>query len=149
MRQLLIGIDSGTQSTKALVVDARDGKVLGAASQAYDLIPNLPPGAKEQHPHTWRDATAAAIRSALRQAKAAAAAERRREEQARETAEAADRKRVAVDVKRKQDEARKAEEAAAQQAQAEKEKAAREAKVKAAHEAELRRALEDVYPQAR
>lgn len=73
MRQLLIGIDSGTQSTKALVVDARDGKVLGAASQAYDLIPNLPPGAKEQHPHTWRDATAAAIRSALRQAKAAAA----------------------------------------------------------------------------
>ena len=73
MRTLLIGIDSGTQSTKALVVDARDGKVLGAASQAYDLIPNLPPGAKEQHPHTWRDATAAAIRSALRQAKAVAA----------------------------------------------------------------------------
>ena len=59
MRTLLIGIDSGTQSTKALVVDARDGKVVGAASQAYDLIPNLPPGAKEQHPHTWRDATAA------------------------------------------------------------------------------------------
>ena len=73
MRTLLIGIDSGTQSTKALVVDARDGKVLGAASQGYDLLPNLPPGAKEQHPHTWRDATAAAIRSALRQAKAVAA----------------------------------------------------------------------------
>jgi xylulokinase len=73
MRTLLIGIDSGTQSTKALVVDARDGKVLGAGAQAYDLIPNLPPGAKEQHPHTWRDATAAAIRSALRQAKAVAA----------------------------------------------------------------------------
>ncbi len=73
MRQLLIGIDSGTQSTKALVVDAKDGKVLGSASQAYDLIPNLPPGAKEQHPHTWRDATAAAIRSALRSAKAVAA----------------------------------------------------------------------------
>lgn len=73
MRTLLIGVDSGTQSTKALAVDARDGKVLGAASQAYDLIPNLPPGAKEQHPHTWRDATAAAIRSALRQAKAVAA----------------------------------------------------------------------------
>ncbi len=73
MRTLLIGVDSGTQSTKALVVDARDGKVLGAASQAYDLISNLPPGAKEQHPHIWRDATAAAIRSALRQAKAVAA----------------------------------------------------------------------------
>ena len=30
MRTLLIGIDSGTQSTKALVVDAKTGKVLGA-----------------------------------------------------------------------------------------------------------------------
>jgi xylulokinase len=73
MRNLLLGIDSGTQSTKALVVDARDGKVLASAAQEYDLIPNLPPGAKEQHPHTWRDATASAIRRALRQARAVAA----------------------------------------------------------------------------
>jgi xylulokinase len=73
MRTLLIGIDSGTQSTKALVVDAKDGKVLGSGSQAYELIPDLGPGAKEQHPHTWRDATASAIRQALRQAKAVAA----------------------------------------------------------------------------
>src|SRR6266436_10193410 len=70
MRTLLLGIDSGTQSTKVLVVDARDGKVLASASQEYELIANLPPGAKEQHPHTWRDATARAIRIALRQAKA-------------------------------------------------------------------------------
>src|ERR1043165_9026334 len=73
MRSLLIGIDSGTQSTKALVVDSRDGKVLASANQAYDLIPDLPPGAKEQHPHTWREATASAMRQALRQAKAVAA----------------------------------------------------------------------------
>src|SRR5438105_13962747 len=73
MRTLLLGIDSGTQSTKALVVDARDGKVLSSAAQEYDLIPNLPPGAKEQHPHAWRDTTASAIRRALRQAKAIAA----------------------------------------------------------------------------
>jgi xylulokinase len=72
MRTLLIGIDSGTQSTKALVVEAKSGKVLGAASVGYDLIPNLPPGAKEQHPHTWRDATAKAIKGALKQAKAKA-----------------------------------------------------------------------------
>src|SRR5437867_7287623 len=71
MRQLLIGIDSGTQSTKALVVDAKDGRVLGSGSQAYDLIPDLPPGAKEQHPQSWRDATAAAIRQAMRNAKVA------------------------------------------------------------------------------
>src|SRR5215510_12476977 len=72
MRTLLIGIDSGTQSTKVLVVDARDGKVLASAAQEYDLIPNLAPGAKEQHPHTWRDATASGIRRALRQARAVA-----------------------------------------------------------------------------
>ena len=52
MRSLLLGIDSGTQSTKVLVVDARDGKVIASAAQEYDLIPNLPPGAKEQvHSH--------------------------------------------------------------------------------------------------
>ena len=73
MRTLLIGIDSGTQSTKALVMDAKDGKVLGSGAAGYDLIPNLGPGAKEQHPHTWVEATASAIRQALRQAKAVAA----------------------------------------------------------------------------
>jgi len=34
MKTLLIGIDSGTQSTKVLAVDARDGKVVGTGSQA-------------------------------------------------------------------------------------------------------------------
>src|SRR5512138_889106 len=70
MRTLVLGIDSGTQSTKVLVVDAKDGKVLASAAQGYELIPDLPPGAKEQHPHTWREATAGAIRQALRGAKA-------------------------------------------------------------------------------
>src|SRR6266567_1752505 len=73
MRTLLLGIDSGTQSTKVLVMDARDGKVLASAAQSYELIPNLPPGAKEQRPHTWREATASAMRQALRAAKASAA----------------------------------------------------------------------------
>ena len=73
MRTLLIGIDSGTQSTKVLIVDAKNGKVLASASQAYDLIPNLPPGAKEQHPHTWREATSQSIKQALKSAKASAA----------------------------------------------------------------------------
>src|SRR5215831_366775 len=73
MRSLILGIDSGTQSTKVLVVDAKDGKVLASATQEYDLIPGLPPGAKEQHPHTWRDAAGSGIRRALRQAKAVAA----------------------------------------------------------------------------
>ncbi|PYI89541.1 MAG: xylulokinase [Verrucomicrobia bacterium] len=72
MRTLLIGVDSGTQSTKVLVVDARGGKVISSAAQTYGLIPNLPPGAKEQHPRTWREAMAKAIRQALKTAKASA-----------------------------------------------------------------------------
>lgn len=72
MRTLLIGIDSGTQSTKVLVVDAKTGKVLSSATQSYDLIPNLPPGAKEQHPGTWIEATRNSIRRALKSAKARA-----------------------------------------------------------------------------
>ncbi|HTH49533.1 MAG TPA: xylulokinase [Candidatus Limnocylindria bacterium] len=71
-RTLLLGIDSGTQSTKALVVDAKSGKVLGSGASAYDLIAGLPPGAKEQHPQTWREATAKAIWAALKAAKAGA-----------------------------------------------------------------------------
>ncbi len=69
MRTLVLGIDSGTQSTKVLVVDAKAGNVLGVAAQSYDLIAGLPPGAKEQHPHTWKDATAKAIRQVLRLAR--------------------------------------------------------------------------------
>lgn len=71
-RTLVIGIDSGTQSTKALVLDVGRRKVVGSASQAYDLIPGLPAGAKEQHPETWRDATARTIKAALKQARATA-----------------------------------------------------------------------------
>lgn len=70
MRELFLGIDSGTQSTKVLVIDGRTGKALASAAEAYDLIPGLPPGAKEQHPHTWREATGQAIRQALKTAKA-------------------------------------------------------------------------------
>jgi xylulokinase len=70
MRTLLIGIDSGTQSTKALVVNAQTGQVLGKGAAAYNLIPNLPTGAKEQHPRDWSRATSKAIKSALKEARA-------------------------------------------------------------------------------
>ena len=73
MRELVIGIDSGTQSTKALVVDAKNGRVLGEGAKAYGLIDGLPAGAKEQHPADWIAATESSIRVALKQAKATAA----------------------------------------------------------------------------
>lgn len=73
MRDLYIGIDSGTQSTKALVVDAKNGKVLGTGQRGYGFIKGLPTGAKEQHPETWKKAAAYAIRASLNEAKASAA----------------------------------------------------------------------------
>jgi len=72
MRTLVLGVDSGTQSTKVLAVNTRDGSVAGEASRAYGLIPGLPPGAKEQHPRTWRAAAASAIKEALKNARASA-----------------------------------------------------------------------------
>ena len=71
-RSLLIGIDSGTQSTKALVVDARTGAVLGEGAAKYGLIPDLPPGAKEQHPEVWIQAMVKSVRAALKAARASA-----------------------------------------------------------------------------
>jgi D-xylulose kinase len=68
MRTLTLGVDSGTQSTKVLVVNARDGAVLGEAAVAYGLIAGLPAGAKEQHPRTWVEATRKAIKEALKNA---------------------------------------------------------------------------------
>ncbi len=71
-RTLLIGIDSGTQSTKALVVDAHTGKVCGSGTATYGLIGGLPAGAKEQDPATWRAALVKAVKGALKEAGAAA-----------------------------------------------------------------------------
>ncbi len=60
-----LGIDSGTQSTKAIVLDLESGAILASSQQGYDLIPGLPPGHLEQHPQTWVDAANAAIQQCL------------------------------------------------------------------------------------
>lgn len=52
---IVIGIDCGTQSLKALAWDVETG-VRSAASRAYDMIGGLPPGHKEQNPEDWWNA---------------------------------------------------------------------------------------------
>ena len=69
-RSLVIGIDSGTQSTKSLVVDANSGEVVGSFSSGYGLIDGLPPGAKEQHPSLWVSALKETVLGALNAAAA-------------------------------------------------------------------------------
>lgn len=60
-----IGVDSGTQSTKAVIIDGETGTVMGKASKSYDLIEGLPPGHMEQHPEVWARTMLAVIRYAL------------------------------------------------------------------------------------
>ena len=58
---LYIGIDSGTQSTKAVVLDLEQKKVIAEARAPHELIAGLPVGHMEQHPRDWTAALDAVI----------------------------------------------------------------------------------------
>ena len=58
---LFIGIDSGTQSVKAVVLDLDTRKVVADARAPHTLIDGLPGGHMEQHPQQWADAMDAVI----------------------------------------------------------------------------------------
>ncbi|HEX8371218.1 MAG TPA: xylulokinase [Chthoniobacterales bacterium] len=62
---LYLGIDSGTQSTKCIVLDTDTWEILASSQAAYSLIPDLPPGHLEQHPQDWVDATEQTITACL------------------------------------------------------------------------------------
>ena len=51
-----LGIDSGTQSSKAIVIDLESGSIVAQSSQKYELLEGLPPGHLEQNPKDWTDA---------------------------------------------------------------------------------------------
>lgn len=64
MREAYLGIDCGTQSTKALVLDADTGETLGIGRAGYDIV-SRPDGTREQDPRWWIEAMVPAVRSAL------------------------------------------------------------------------------------
>ena len=59
---LFIGIDSGTQSVKAIVLDLATRKVVAEARAPHTLISGLPVGHMEQHPQDWTAALDAVLR---------------------------------------------------------------------------------------
>lgn len=63
---LHLGLDVGTQGTKALLLDVERGEVVARASSAYGLIEGLAPGAAEQHPDTWWQAVRACLATLAR-----------------------------------------------------------------------------------
>jgi xylulokinase len=60
-----IGVDSGTQGTKVLVLDF-EGRVHGRGYHPHRFIKGLKPGESEQDPQTWIDALKKALSEALR-----------------------------------------------------------------------------------
>ncbi|HVP90499.1 MAG TPA: xylulokinase [Terriglobales bacterium] len=64
-----IGVDSGTQGTKALVVDFESGRVLGRGYGRHEMVAGLAPGASEQDPATWVRAMDGALAGALKEAR--------------------------------------------------------------------------------
>jgi len=77
-RRIALGLDFGTESVRALLVDLKGGEA-GSATSAYrhgqivDTLPGeqrkLPPHYALQHPQDWIDSAAKAVRAALKNAK--------------------------------------------------------------------------------
>lgn len=53
MRRYTIGIDSGTQSTKAVLFDATSGEIISRHAVAHQMLPSIVAGCKEQDPTEW------------------------------------------------------------------------------------------------
>ena len=70
--ECVLGVDSGTQSVKVLVVSITDGRVLGRGSAPHHLLPNLPPGHMEQDPESWKAAMCEACTLAIEQSQSIA-----------------------------------------------------------------------------
>lgn len=62
---LCLGIDSGTKSTKTLILEIESGEVVALAQRAYGTVAGLPPGHVEQEPKTWIEAAAETIGECL------------------------------------------------------------------------------------
>ena len=65
MSTFYLGIDSGTQSTKAIVLDFETRKILASAHRKYELIEGLPAGHLEQNPQDWLDAVDGCIQECV------------------------------------------------------------------------------------
>jgi xylulokinase len=65
-QQLLMGIDIGTQSTRAALLDL-SGRVVASAATSQDMYTPRP-GWAEQDPQVWWDSTVANVRQAIAQA---------------------------------------------------------------------------------
>ncbi|MFN2520771.1 MAG: xylulokinase [Candidatus Limnocylindria bacterium] len=66
-RRAFLGIDCGTQSTKALLADADTGDILSLGQAAHEIV-ERPDGTREQDPAWWIAAAVVAVTAALARA---------------------------------------------------------------------------------
>ena len=72
-----LGIDTGTQSTKAVVYDATQRVIVGRGTVSHGLNPTSVVGRAEQDPEVWVDAMWKAGRAALDELESSVGAEAR------------------------------------------------------------------------
>jgi len=65
MKRLFVGVDSGTQSTKCVVINGDTGEVLASATHPHAMIEGLPAGHYEQDPAVWDKALKSSLKKAL------------------------------------------------------------------------------------
>ena len=65
-----LGVDVGTQGTKAILYDLDARAVAGRGAKSYGLLPNASANAAEQDPATWLDGVRVAVKNALADARA-------------------------------------------------------------------------------
>lgn len=53
MAALVLGLDVGTQATKAVLYDTVSHTVVGRGSSSYDILPTTVAGRAEQDPQAW------------------------------------------------------------------------------------------------
>jgi xylulokinase len=53
MARFFLGVDVGTQGTKAVLYDTEAQRIVSSATKAYDLLATDVPGRAEQKPSTW------------------------------------------------------------------------------------------------
>lgn len=68
MSEYFIGVDSGTQGTKTVLINGKSGKVMASASTSYGFIKDLPEGVREQEPKTWVSAMERTVKQVVKQA---------------------------------------------------------------------------------
>jgi xylulokinase len=68
MGPTVIGVDSGTQGVKAMIVDLDSGRIVGRGQASHAMIQGLPAGSSEQDPRVWVSAMEKALAEALGEA---------------------------------------------------------------------------------